>query len=905
MYKKISDYGIIGNLRTVALIGLDGSCDWLCFPFIDSPCVFGALLDDGKGGRFRVQPAGAFDSVAHYEPRTNVLVTRFRTRTGILRLTDFMHIPVTGPEEKEVDHLFFYRQVLVEKGEIYLQLLFQPRFDYARLDPALTKVAGGVLAQADRWKMALTTGLELDIGEKEVKGVWPLSAGAEACFRLASHSSSEQGGSFSRAEDLHCPTQVECRQALDETRKFWHTWLARSETGRSFTLGSFGEMVERSALVLKLLYYDPASTIAAAATTSLPEEIGGVRNWDYRYTWIRDTSFTLTALFHLGHLSETEGYLRWVEKIITGYGTDKLQIMYGLRGETDLEEVELPYLDGYKGSRPVRIGNAASKQKQMDIYGELMEAAAKLSDYVGKIDIKLWPALRAICDYVVEHWQEPDYGIWEVRGGPYHFVYSKIMCWVALDRGLIIAERYGFPADLARWRNGRETIRQEVLDKGYCREKQAFVQHYDTTELDASNLLLPILGFLPFDDPRIITTIEAIRNSLSHNGLLHRYQAPDGIDGEEGAFLLCTFWLVDCLIGLGRLKEAEHLLRRLARTANHLGLFAEEYDVSWQEPLGNFPQAFTHIGYINSVIRLLKAQERQKIKAGEQEKSPGLIDSFTRKLLAPKCILNDGEPDDNVASGDIATELKTTMNLLRGAFFEQQRVAYEQMKHAELYQRFLRLTYHLKNFDPRSLATRAEKTAFWTNLYNVIVIHGVIELRIRDSVKEVRNFFTRIAYDIGGYEFTPSDIEHGILRANRKPPNSLFRRFADDDPRRRFSIEKVDPRIHFALVCASRSCPPIEVYTAENLDNELEIAGRTFVNGGGVEIDVDRKIVRLSRVFSWYDKDFGEDIEERLKFTAAYLYREQSRDLLLNHGRECLVSYQDYDWSLNRKEFRL
>lgn len=899
-YKKISDYGIIGNLRTIALIGLDGSCDWLCFPFIDSPFVFGALLDDGKGGRFRVQPAGDFDSAAHYEPQTNVLVTRFRTRAGILRLTDFMHIPSAGHEEKEADHLFFYRHIVIERGEVDVQLLFQPRFDYARQDAVLTQVDGGVLARAGAWDMALTADRKLDIGEGEATGAWSMAAGDEAWFKLASHSSGEREGSSCHDEDLRDLAGDEGGRALDETREFWRTWLARSETGRSFSLNSFAETIERSALVLKLLYFDPTSTIAAAATASLPEEIGGSRNWDYRFTWIRDTSFTLTALFNLGHLSETEGYLHWLEKIITGHGADKLQIMYGLRTETDMTEIELPHLDGYKGSRPVRIGNAAAKQKQMDIYGELMEAAAKLSDYVGKIDIKLWPALRSICEYVIGHWQEPDSGIWEIRGGPYHFVYSKVMCWVALDRGLIIAERYGFPADLEHWREVREKIRQEVLDKGYCREKKAFVQHYATTDLDASNLLLPILGFLPFDDPRVITTIEAIRDSLSHNGLLYRYRTSDGLAGEEGTFLLCTFWLVDCLIGLGRLTEAENLLRRLKRTANHVGLFAEQYDVRWQEQLGNFPQAFTHIGYINSVIRLLRAREKARITSGDEKKSSGFMDLVKKKLLAPKNILNNGEPDQGAASHDIASELKTTMNLLRGAFFDQQRVAYEQMKHAELYQRFLQLTYNLHNFDPAGLATRAEKTAFWINLYNVIVIHGVIELDIRDSVKEVRNFFTRIVYEIGGREFTAHDIEHGILRVNRKPPNSLFRVFNDDDPRLRFSVAEVDPRIHFALVCASRSCPPIEVYTAENLDNELDIAGRTFVNGGGVVVDVDRETVRLSRIFSWYDKDFGEDIEERLQFAAAFLYDERARNLLVKSGRECRVSYQDYNWSLNR-----
>ncbi len=902
MYKKISDYGIIGNLRTAALIGLDGSCDWLCLPYIDSPSVFGALLDDDKGGRFRLQPVGDFDSTAHYERGTNVLVTLFRTRTGILRLTDFMHIPVTGHEEREAEHLLFYRNVHMEKGGMELQLVFQPRFDYARLVPELKVITGGIMAQAGPWKMMLTTDLELNVEAREARGVWAMSSGHDAWFKLASHSVRGQEGSYCRDEDLHCPAGLEGERALEDTRRFWRGWLARSETGRSLFPEPFDEMLERSALVLKLLQHDPASTMAAAATTSLPEKIGSVRNWDYRYTWIRDTSFTLTALFHLGHLSETEGYLRWIETIITGHGTDKLKIMYGLRGETKLEEVELPYLDGYKGSRPVRVGNAASTQKQMDIYGELMEAAAKLSDYVGKIDIGLWPALRSICDYVVEHWQEPDYGIWEVRGGPHHFVYSKVMCWVALDRGLVIAERYGFPANLQRWRETRKAIKLEVLAKGYSMDKEAFVQHYDTEELDASNLLLPLLGFLPFDDPRIISTIDAIRESLGDNGLLYRYRVSDGIDGGEGTFLLCTFWLVDCLIGLGRLNEAEHLLRRLEKTANHLGLFAEEFDVRWQEPLGNFPQAFTHIGYINSVIRLLEARQKERVRADQDGSGPGLVDALRRRLLAPRVVLNHGRPDDTITSRSIGTDLKTTLNLLRGAFFEEHRVAYEQMKHADLYERFLGLTYNLTCFDPATLATRAERAAFWINLYNVIVIHGVIELNIRDSVKEVRNFFGRIAYDIGGHEFTPDDIEHGILRANRKPPNSLFRLFGEDDPRRSFSVKELDPRIHFTLVCASRSCPPIDVYTAENLDRELDIAGRTFMNGGGVEVDVSRKTVRLSRVFSWYEKDFGEDIRKRLKFISGFLYDEEARDLLANHGGECAVGYQEYNWSLNRKE---
>ncbi|HDZ84537.1 MAG TPA: glycoside hydrolase family 15 protein, partial [Nitrospirae bacterium] len=273
----------------------------------------------------------------------------------------------------------------------------------------------------------------------------------------------------------------------------------------------------------KGLYYEPSGAIAAAATTSLPEEVGGVRNWDYRYTWVRDASFTLQALFNLGHLSETEGYLRWIERLLSEHGAARMQIMYGLRGEENLPEEELSHLDGYKGSRPVRIGNEAAKQRQLDIYGELLDSALKLSRYVGKVDSEIWPFLRGICNHVVDHWKDRDSGIWEVRGGPFHFVYSKVMCWVALDRGIIIAKRYGFPADIKKWERTRDKIKEEVLEKGWNEKKQAFVQHYDTDALDSSNLLLPVLGFLPFDDQRVVSTVEAIRRELDHEGFLYRY----------------------------------------------------------------------------------------------------------------------------------------------------------------------------------------------------------------------------------------------------------------------------------------------------------------------------------------------------------------------------------------------
>ena len=574
MYKKISDYGIVGNLHSIALIGLDGSIDWLCMPHIDSPSIFAALLDSKKGGRFSVHPSDEWDSVAEYIPGTNILQTRFRVDEGIMRLTDFMPVNECGCEELEEQQHELYRLIEITEGHVNTDMIFDPQFNYARSETRLTKDENGVVASANGESISLSCTRNINLSDDHARAQWNLTNGDRVWLVL------KYGDNKSQVID-----SAKIEKSFQDTKTFWQGWLGKSETGRAVHLGPFRDMVERSALVLKLLYYDPAGTIAAAATTSLPEVIGGERNWDYRYTWVRDTSFTLQALFNLGHLSETEGYLRWIEKLLSEHGAGKMQIMYGLRGEEDLPEEELTHLEGYKGSKPVRIGNEAAKQKQLDIYGELMDAVLKLSDYVGKIDSNIWPFLRDVCDYVVEHWRDSDSGIWEVRGGPYQFVYSKVMCWLALDRGITIAKRYGFHADLKKWDSIRSDIKNEVLQKGWSERKQAFVQHYDTDNLDSSNLLMPILGFLPVKDPRVVSTIEAIQRELSHEGFIYRYEGDDGLSGNEGTFLLCTFWMIDNLIALGRNDEAESLLRRAESTSNHLGLFSEEYDAVWKVAL--------------------------------------------------------------------------------------------------------------------------------------------------------------------------------------------------------------------------------------------------------------------------------------------------------------------------------
>ncbi len=884
MYNKISDYGIIGDLHSIALVGLDGSIDWMCLPHIDSPSIFGALLDDKKGGRFSVSPVDEWDSVAEYIPGTNILQTRFRTRAGVMQVTDFMPVCACGREEFEEEAHELYRLVEILEGEVKVDIVFDPRFDYARADTGLQEHGNGIKATGNGEVIALLCSRKINITDSKRGVEWSLSKGDLVWLNLGFGDRGTDELNIDKAE-----------KALADTETYWRNWLNISETGRTIRLGPYKDRVERSALVLKLLYYEPTGTIAAAATTSLPEEIGGERNWDYRYTWVRDTSFTLQALFNLGHLSETEGYIRWIEKLLSEHGAGKMQIMYGLRGEQDLPEQELDHLDGYKGSRPVRIGNGAADQKQMDIYGELMDAALKLSDYVGKIDAKVWPFLQGVCDYVVDHWRDKDSGIWEVRSGPFEFVYSKVMCWVALDRGIIIAKRYGFPADLEKWQKTGDEIKEEVLSKGWNGEKRAFVQHYETDVLDSSNLLIPILGFLPFSDPRVISTLEATQRELSHDGFLYRYIGEDGLSGEEGTFLLCTFWLINNLIALERLDEAEALISRIEGIANHLGLFSEEYDVHWRESLGNFPQAFTHIGYINSVIALQQAKEKDK----EHHKK---VLPVTTILFASKIVLNKGEARQDIPPREIASNLKNSMNVLRGAFFDTRkgRVAYERMQKSQAYEEYLELSYTLKGMDLSGLKTPQEQIAFWVNMYNVIVIHGVVELGIRDSVKEVRNFFRRIQYQIGDMFFSPEDIEHGILRGNRRPPNSLFRIFKKDDKRLNFSVQELDPRIHFALVCASSSCPPIGFYTSENLNEELAIAGKTFLNGGGFTLDRERSRVILSRIFKWYAGDFGETQATRLKFIAPSLYNDEDREFLLDNTADIKIDYQDYDWRLNR-----
>ena len=470
---------------------------------------------------------------------------------------------------------------------------------------------------------------------------------------------------------------------------------------------------------------------------------------------------------------------------------------------------------------------------------------------------------------------------------------------MALDRGITIARRYGFPADLDKWETVRDTIKEEVLERGWNGRKQAFVQHYDTDALDSSCLLIPIFGFLPFDDPRVVSTVEAVRRELGRDGFLYRYRAEDGLPGSEGRFLICSFWLIDNLIGQGRDDEAERLLNDMKRAAGTLGLFSEEYNVESREALGNYPQALSHIGYVNSVAALCRHRAEKAVKKRQKT-----VSELVHQKLAVthRYVLNRDGGRKSASSREIAFELKRLMNVLRGAFFNtaEGRVAYEEMSGSRIYREYVEYSHSLREMDLDILKTRPEQLAFWINMYNVIVIHGVIELGIRDSVKEVPRFFKRVQYDIGGMLFSAEDIEHGVLRGNHRFPRSPFRPFGQGDPRLKHAIRPTDPRIHFALVCASSSCPPIGVFTAENLDEELTVSGKTFLNTDGIRIDKDAHSVSLSQVFKWYAGDFGKTPAERLRFIAPYLYDEADRRFLEESADTVKVSYQDYDWRLNK-----
>ncbi|MEJ3750356.1 glycoside hydrolase family 15 protein [Actinomycetes bacterium KLBMP 9797] len=592
-YAPIAEHGLIGNLRTAALVSTDATIDWYCPGRFDAPSVFAALLDRDRGGMFRIAPVHpGWTTRQLYLPDSAVLVTRFLSEEGVAEVVDFM--PVTGRVTDAPDVLV--RLVRVVRGEVRMEVRCAPRFDYGRGGHTLVHEGDAAVFHAAGCTLRLDSDRKLKPEGDDVVAILDLAVGETAWFAL--------GGGV-RGDDL--PRRVgssEVHGRYRSTLDFWHRWV-----GASTYRGRWRETVTRSAITLKLLTYEPTGAIVAAPTAGLPEQIGGERNWDYRYVWIRDASFTVHALIRLGYLDEARRLFRWLTARPGGTGGadgGPLQLMYQVDGSSDLHEYTLDHLEGYRSSRPVRVGNGAATQLQLDIYGELLDAIWTAYRRGGRISTSGWARLRQLADWVAMHWDQPDEGIWETRGGRKNFIHGRVMSWVALDRMIRLAGALGWPAETAGWTEARDAIHTQVMTKGWHTGRRAFVQAYGTEVLDAALLVMPIVGFVSDTEPAWQSTLSAIGEALVSDSLVYRYDpaaSPDGLRGHEGTFSMCTFWYVETLARAGRIADARLIFEKMLTYGNHLGLYAEELGPNGEQ-LGNFPQAFTHLALINAATTL-------------------------------------------------------------------------------------------------------------------------------------------------------------------------------------------------------------------------------------------------------------------------------------------------------------
>lgn len=582
---KIEDYALIGDCQTAALVAGNGSVDWLCWPRFDSAACFAALLGSYEHGHWSIAPAGQITGTRRcYRRDTLILETEFETEHGAAKLIDFM--PVRNGQANLV------RIVAGLRGRLTMEMELVLRFDYGDSVPWVTRMPDGkgIRAIAGPCMTVLCSPVRLEGRDLTTVAKFEIDAGETLSFVL-SYAPSHLG----------TPRKINAADALEETERFWREWSARSTVG-----GPWTQPVRRSLITLKALTYAPTGGIVAAPTTSLPERIGGMRNWDYRYCWLRDATLTLLAFMDAGYYDEAGAWREWLVRAVAG-SPDQLQIVYGIAGERHLREHNIGHLPGYENSAPVRVGNAAACQRQLDVYGEVMDALYQgCKGGLSRYDIA-WDLQRALLRHLEKVWMQPDAGMWEVRGPPRHFTYSKVMCWVAFDRAVKMVEGMGLPGPLDRWRRLRQQIHDDVCRQGVSDMRGCFVQSYGSEELDASLLLIPLTGFLPARDPRVVATVDAIQRELTVDGLVQRYRTRESIDGlppGEGVFLACSFWLADNLRMQGRGEEARALLDRLVGLANDVGLLAEEFDPIARRQLGNFPQAFSHVAMVNSAMNL-------------------------------------------------------------------------------------------------------------------------------------------------------------------------------------------------------------------------------------------------------------------------------------------------------------
>ena len=585
-FQPIENYGIIGDLRTIALAGMDGSIDFLCLPRIDSPSVFARLLDHDRGGHFQISPmVSDAQQKQIYVSDTNVLLTRFLSESGVAEISDFM--PVSDPAQPSM----IVRRVKTVRGDLEFEMVCHPAFDYARANHKVERRDDGIVFISDDGVvLRLRAERPVEIENGAARARFRLGAGETAVFILEY---------VNPDKESQAGTPGFVPRAFIDTVNFWHSWI-----GQSKYEGLWREVVNRSALTLKLLTSREYGSMVAAPTFGLPETIGGERNWDYRYTWIRDASFTLYSLIRLGYTSETAAFMKWIgDRCIDLEAGESLQVMYGIDGRVDLEEETLAHLSGYRNSSPVRIGNGAANQLQLDIYGELMDSVYLFNKYGEAISRDFWNRLVPLINYISVSWNQPDEGIWEIRGGKQHFLFSRLMSWVAVDRGLRLAQKRSFQAPVDVWARTRDEIYGDIFSNFWDEKVGAFVQHLGTNALDASSLLMPLFKFISPTDPRWRSHLKAIERELVSDSLVYRYNvdsaAADGLSGDEGTFSICSFWYVECLSRGREVNKARFYFDKMLSYANHLGLFAEEIGPRGEQ-LGNFPQAFTHLALISA-----------------------------------------------------------------------------------------------------------------------------------------------------------------------------------------------------------------------------------------------------------------------------------------------------------------
>jgi GH15 family glucan-1,4-alpha-glucosidase len=591
-YLPVAEHGLIGDLRSAALVGTNGTIDWYCCPRFDAPSVFASLLDAERGGSFELAADVPARRKQFYFPDTNVLITRFSSDDGVGEIQDFM--PVVD-DSREADRHRLIRRVVCVRGSLPFRARVAPRFAYGTQPHTVHAQDRQVVFESPSLTLALTSSVPIEVAGRDAWSLFKLHEGQSAVFAL-----DRVGGDVL---PRHCPV-AEAEEQFNATVGYWRRWLSRSRYR-----GRWREVVHRSALTLKLLTYAPTGAIIAAPTTSLPEHIGGKRNWDYRYVWIRDAAFCVYALLRLGFTDEAEAFMGFLSEHVhldaTG-APGPLQIMYGIDGRHDLPERELPHLEGYRGSAPVRVGNGAVDQLQLDIYGALVDSLYLYDKWGRPVSSAYWDGISTLVDWVCDHWDQPDRGIWESRGGSRNFLYSRLMCWVAIERAMRMAQHRGLPADLVRWGRSRDDIYRRIMRHGWSAERNAFVQYEESHLLDASLLMMPLAKFISPTDPKWLATLDALGEDLVSDSLVYRYDpqvSADGLPGEEGTFSICSFWYVEALTRAGRLDEARLAFEKMLTYANHLGLYAEEIGHTGEQ-LGNFPQAFTHLALISAAFNL-------------------------------------------------------------------------------------------------------------------------------------------------------------------------------------------------------------------------------------------------------------------------------------------------------------